>query len=426
MSNNLKKNKMEYKMKDLELPAGVELTDNEKKGLEVIWGQIKAAIETMASGMKSSDEIVAGVKSELEKAGFTGEKMEKLENVLKEQGKALTMMKGAGSARTETLGAQIKAFVEDKAVIDAAMKRQTVSRELHMKDAANMTTGNAKPAIDVWNVEIDRTIHAAPEEANSVYSRLVKGSTASPNITWVNRVDPEGGSAFVQEGATKPLKDWNYEAETSVAKKVAVSCKVSTEMLSDAPFMRSEIDRLLREDLMAKVDEKLLTGTGTSGEIKGVTVGAAGYTSTGLDDNVDNPNYGDAIRAAILQLRLLNYTPNILFVNPADKAMIDLTKDTAGRYISAELLAVIRGVTIIETMRIDKGKFLLMDSSKWMLRPYEALRLEYGWENDDFRKNLVTVIAEMRLHFYHSDVDAGSVVYSDFATVMAALEKPAA
>lgn len=411
-------------MKDLELPAGVELTDNEKKGLEVIWGQIKAAIETMASGMKSGDEIVAGVKSELKKAGFTGEKMEKLEKALKEQGEALTMMKGAGSARTETLGAQIKAFVEDKAVIDAAMKRQTVSRELHMKDAATMTTSDAKPAIDVWNVEVDRTIHAAPEEDNSVYSRLVKGSTASPNITWVNRVDPEGGSAFVQEGATKPLKDWNYEAETSVAKKVAVSCKVSTEMLSDAPFMRSEIDRLLREDLMAKVDEKLLTGTGTSGEITGVTVGAAGYTSTGLDDKVENPNYGDAIRAAILQLRLLNYTPDILFVNPADKAMIDLTKDTTGRYISAELLAVIRGVTIIETTRIEAGKFLLMDSSKWMLRPYEALRLEYGWENNDFRKNLVTVVAEMRLHFYHSDVDAGSVVYAEFATVMTALEKP--
>ena len=89
-------------------------------------------------------------------------------------------------------------------------------------------------------------------------------------------------------------------------------------------------------------------------------------------------------------------------------------------------MAVIRGLTIIETTRIEKGKFLLMDSSKWMVRPYEALRLEYGWENDDFRKNLVTVIAEMRLHSYHSEVDNGSIVYADFATVMASLEKPAA
>lgn len=417
---------MEIKVKDLELPAGVNLTDNEKKGLDMIWGQIKSAIEDMAMNMKSGEEITANVKSELEKAGITGEKLEKLEKALKAQGEALTMMKGAGSARTKTLDAQIKAFVEDTGIIDAVKKGQKMGRDIHLKAAATMTTTNAKPAIDVWNVEVDRTIHAAPEEANAIYPRLVNGSTASPNITWVNRVDPEGGAAFVEEGKLKPLKDWNYEAETSVAKKVAVRSKVSTEMLSDAPFMRSEINRLLREDLMKVIDEKLLTGTGTSGEIKGITVGAAGYTSTELDDNISTPNYGDAIRAAILQLRLLNYTPNIVFVNPADKAMIDLTKDTTGRYISSELLAVIRGVTIIETTRIEKGKFLLIDSSKWIVRPYEALRLEYGWENDDFSNNLVTVIAEMRLHFYHSAVDAGSVVYADFDTVMAALEKPAA
>lgn len=417
---------MAFKIKELELPKEAGFNEDEKKAFEYLWNQFKENMEGAMASVKSEEEVIASVKSEMAKAGFTGEKLEGIERALKEQGVALTLIKNGVPQKQETLEMQIKAFVEDKDNIEAAKKHQTVSRELHLKDAATMTTANAKPAIDVLNVEVDRTIHAAPEEVNAIYPRLVKGSTASPNITWVNRVDPEGGAAFIDEGTMKPLKDWNYETETSVAKKVAVSCKVSTEMLSDAPFMRAEIDRLLRADLMAKVDEKLLTGTGSSGEIKGITVGAAGYTTSELDDKVDNPNYADAIRAAILQLRMLNYTPNILFINPVDKAMIDLTKDTTGRYISAELLAVIRGLTIIETTRIEKGKFLLMDSSKWMVRPYEALRLEYGWENDDFRKNLVTVIAEMRLHSYHSEVDNGSIVYAEFATVMAALETPAA
>ena len=417
---------MAFKIKDLELPKEAGFNEDEKKAFEFLWNQFKENMENAMASVKSEEEVIASVKSEMAKAGITGDKLESIEKALKEQGVALSLIKGGAPQKQETLEMQIKAFVEDKDNIEAAKKHQTVSRELHLKDAALMTTANAKPAIDVLNVEVDRTIHAAPEEVNAIYPRLVKGSTASPNITWVNRVDPEGGAAFIEEGALKPLKDWNYETETSVAKKVAVSCKVSTEMLSDAPFMRAEIDRLLRAELMAKVDEKLLSGTGASGEIKGITVGAAGYTTSDLDDKIDNPNYADAIRAAVLQLRMLNFTPNILFINPVDKAMIDLTKDTTGRYISAELLAVIRGLTIIETTRIEKGKFLLMDSSKWMVRPYEALRLEYGWENDDFRKNLVTVIAEMRLHSYHSEVDNGSIVYADFATVMASLEKPAA
>lgn len=417
---------MAFKIKELELPKEAGFNEAEKKAFEYIWNQFKTNMEGAMASVKSEEEVIESVKSELARAGITGDKLESIEKALKEQGVALSLIKGGAPQKQETLEMQIKEFVEDKDNIEAAKKHQTVSRELHLKDAALMTTANAKPAIDVLNVEVDRTIHAAPEEVNAIYPRLVKGSAASPNITWVNRVDPEGGAAFIAEGALKPLKDWNYETETSVAKKVAVSCKVSTEMLSDAPFMRAEIDRLLRADLMAKVDEKLLTGTGASGEIKGITVGAAGYTTSELDDKIDNPNYADAIRAAVLQLRMLDFTPNILFINPVDKAMIDLSKDTTGRYISAELMAVIRGVTVIETTRIEKGKFLLMDSSKWMVRPYEALRLEYGWENDDFRKNLVTVIAEMRLHSYHSEVDNGSIVYAEFATVIAALEKPAA
>ena len=156
-----------------------------------------------------------------------------------------------------------------------------------------------------------------------------------------------------------------------------------------------------------------------------MTKDAATYTSTELDDKVERPNNADAVRAAVLQLRLLNYRPDTLFINPVDNAVLDLTKDTTGHYLAVELRALISGITIVETANIDKGKFLLMDTSRWMLRPYENLRLEYGLENDDFRKNLVTVIAEMRLHSYQNSIDKGSLVYGDFNTVLAALEKPA-
>lgn len=414
---------MEFK--DFELPKDGNFSEDEVKGLKALGNYIKSQFEAISAGIKTSDEIVSDVKAKFEEAGFSGDKLKKLEDALKTQGEALAMMKSAGGRNGATLNAQIKSFIEDKANIEAVKKGQAVGTELKLKDAALMTTTNAKPAIDIMNVEIDRTIHAAPTEADAIYPRLLKGTASSPNITWVNRVDGEGGAAFIAEGALKPLKDWEYETESSVAKKIAVSCKVSTEMLSDAPFMRGEIDRLLRQDLMTTVNEKVLTGSGSGAEIKGVTTGAAGYTLSDLDDKVESPNYADAIRAAVLQLRMLNYKPDTLFINPVDKAMIDLTKDTTGHYLTSEMRALISGIAIVETANITKGKFLLMDTSRWMVRVYENLRLEYGWENDDFRKNLVTVIAEMRLHSYQNSIDAGSLVYADFATVQAAIEKPA-
>ena len=145
-----------------------------------------------------------------------------------------------------------------------------------------------------------------------------------------------------------------------------------------------------------------------------------------MTDKVEHPNYADAIHAAALQAQMLGLYHNAVFINPADRALIDLTKDNTGRYISQELFALIRYITIVDTTDIPAGKFLLMDTRRWNLRIYENLRLEYGWENDDFRKNLVTVVAEMRLHSYQDSLDAGSIVYDSFATVQAAIEKPAA
>lgn len=389
-----------------------------KKELEQFANEVKG-------GMVSAEDFAAKYKALNEKIDALpdAKSVQELRDAMKTQGEALALIKTAKSESVDSLDAQIKAFIENQNNIDAVMKGQSAGAELKLKDAALMTTANAKPAIDIWNVEVDRTIHASPTEPDAIYSRLVKGATSSPNIAWVNRVDGEGGAAFITEGSLKPLKDWEYETETSTAKKVAVSAKVSTEMLTDAPFMRGEIDRLLRQDLMSVVNEKVLTGTGSGAEIKGVTVGAAGYTISDLNGKVEMPNYADAIRAAVLQLRTLNFRPDTLFINPVDNAMIDLTKDTSGHYLTAEMKSLISGITIVETANITKGKFLLMDTSRWMLRPYENLRLEYGLENDDFRKNLVTVIAEMRLHSYQNSVDAGSLVYADFATVLAAIEK---
>lgn len=414
------------KIEDFVLPKDGNFTEDEVKGLKALGDYIKSQFEAMASGIKSNESVVSDIKSELEKAGFTGEKLRKLEDALKAQGEALATMKGTTRHGKSDFEAQIDAFIKNQDNIAAVKSKQVVSVELDTKAAALMTTANATSTISLLNTEVDRTIHSAPTEPNVIFDRLFKGYASSPNIAWVNRVNEDGGAAFVAEGALKPLKDWEYTTETSTAKKVAVSCKVSTEMLDDAPFMRSEIDRLLREDLLRAVNAKLLTGTGTGAEIKGITVGAAGYTATELNDKVEDPNYADAIRAAVLQARLLGFYPDVVFINPADRALIDLTKDTTGHYISQELLSLIRYITIVDTTDIPAGKFLLMDTREWMVRIYENLRLEYGWENDDFRKNLVTVVAEMRLHSYQDSLNAGSVVYDSFATVQAAIEKPAA
>jgi HK97 family phage major capsid protein len=325
-----------------------------------------------------------------------------------------------GAGAKKTFGERLKSFMESDDFKSGVKAKK--NQELEVKAASVITTGNASNAVDALSREVIPGIQGKPEEDNVVLAALSKGSTSSRTILWINRVDKDGGAAFIAEGVLKPLKDWEYAEESSTAKKIAVRTKVSTEMLSDFSYMESEIRMLLERDLLKEVDEKLLTGAGNATEPKGITVGAAAYVGTGLDGTITAPTNADAIRAGMLQMRLLNYKPNVVFLNPTDVAALDLLKTTDGHYIKVETDAIMQHVKVIETTEVAAGSFLLMDTQKWVVRVLESLRLEFGWENDDFSKNLVTVIAEMRLHSYQNSIDAGAVIYDELDTVKAALE----
>lgn len=403
------------------LPEDADFSENEKKGLQYLADYIDSQLNAFKEGQKTEEEYLKSITDKLKEQGFDADKIDKLEKAMKKQGADIVAMKEKPGNAGDNLKEQLKTFLTSDDFKSSIKEKKVTGIEI--KAATTIMTPNASTnAPHALRFEIISGIQSAPRELNAIFPALYKGSTGSRTIIWINRVNEEGGAAFIAEGAIKPLKDWEYKEENSVAKKIAVSTKVSTEMLQDFEYMASEINRLLNRDLFEVIDLELLSGTGGTSPTGILTV-AGGYVSTGLDGTILMPNNADAIRAGILQLRLLNYTPDVLFINPTDNAALDLTKSSTGNYIRIELDAIIGKLRIIETTRVPVGKFLLMDTSKWDVKVYQDFRLEFGWENDDFRKNLVLVIAEMRIHSYQNSIDAGSVIFEDFATVRTALEK---
>lgn len=247
--------------------------------------------------------------------------------------------------------------------------------------------------------------------------------TSSAVITWVNKVDPEGAAAFIAEGVVKPLIDFNFETETSTARKVADAIKVSTEMLEDIDFMAAAIENELRYQVDMAVDAALLTGDGIAPNLKGITEYAGGYVLTTVETTT--PNMSDAIMAAATQVRSLNFMPTHAFVNTIDAANMELTKDGEGRYVippfqSADGLTI-SGLQVVVSNQIPVGSVLVADMMKYVVRNYKSFSIRYGWENDDFRKNLVTVIGERRLHAYASDNNTGAFVYDTFDNIKTAI-----
>lgn len=386
--------------------------------------ELSEMLNEFKKGLVTDAEMKSFVDAAVARAG-NAEEIEQLKSAIKEQGIVISRFEKSGGVPKNDFQEQIKAFVESEDNRRTIKSNGKVEIFLKMKaDAAPMyTSTTGKIPINVFNTEVVPGIGSAPQEPNAIFPRLFKGMATSEIIRYVNRGTISGGAAFIAEGQVKPLMSWDYTQGMSTAAKVAVKTKISTEMLNDFPYIISEINTLMRDDLMQEVDKQLLIGDGSSYKLKGILTDAGGYIGSDLDGSVERANEADAVRASMLAMRMLNFTPNTLFINPTEKAGIDLTKDASGRYMSDELLKIIAGVSIVETTRIDPGKFLLMDTSKWVVKVLENLRLESGLVNDDFEKNMVTYIAEMRLHSYQNTIDAGSVIYDSFDTVIAALNK---
>lgn len=278
------------------------------------------------------------------------------------------------------------------------------------------------PEIMPGLVDIRRNRPFIEQYANSA-------NTNRARIVWTEKTNKQGNATWLAEGGVKPLISFEWVSRESYAKKVAAKIKVSTEALQDVDWLAAEIETELKYEVDIAVDNALFAGTGdgTSGALtlKGITEYAPGY----LLNNVltTDPNEYDVIRAMIAQITTMNGTPTHVFFNTISGANMDLLKDDNGRPIAKEYRdgdGKIWRLTPVEVNNIPEGSVLVADMSRFKVRNYQAFAIYYGWVNDDFEKNLVTVIGERRLHAFMAENDLGTLVYDTFANVKTLITAP--
>lgn len=251
-------------------------------------------------------------------------------------------------------------------------------------------------------------------------------TTTSSRIVWAEKFNPQGNAGFIGEGVVKPLISFEVRTNESFARKVADKIKVSVEMLDDIDFIAAEIETELKYKVDIAVDNSLLSGGGdgtvSATDLKGLTALVGGYALTNVFTTT--PNDFDAIRAAIAQIISLNFLPNTIFINTIDGANMDLVKDTQGRPLAMQYKdsqGRVYNLAIVETNQLPVGFVLIGDMTRFKIRNYQAFNISYGWVNDDFEKNLVTIIGERRLHSFLAANDVGAFVYDTFANIKTAI-----
>jgi HK97 family phage major capsid protein len=353
-----------------------------------------------------------------------------LESALREQGIKMTEMEAKSvNPQPMNIKSQIEKWHEDnKAAIEAVKNGSKADLpQMHLKAAITMTdSASLNGSAYLPNAQVQPGIVDLVRVNPTFWERLPKGRTNANPYVWVNKTNKQGNATFIGEGVLKPLASFELETETSVPKKVAERMKASTELLYDVAGMESFIRQELQFEVMTAANAAVLTGVGSSTSPAGVTTIASAYTLTSI--STENPTNSDAIRAAIAQIRSLNFNGTLTaYMNPIDMANMDLEKaQDSGVYMLPPFTSadgrVIAGVQIIEDNNIAVGNLLVGDMSKYRILMYQDFFVQFGWENDDFSKNLVTIIGEMRFHQFYSSNDTGAWIYDTFANIKTALE----
>ncbi|MDW9368835.1 phage major capsid protein [Sinorhizobium meliloti] len=382
------------------MPDPVEKTA-EKLALEVkaefdkTMNQIKEiaekALAEAAKGVGMTDDLKEKADESLLKMNALTEQVADIEQKL---------ARGGGTKNTpeKTIGEQ---FVEDQGVKDWAQSspskgKADVRFKATITSATTDTAGAAGAAVETTRLP---GILALPQRRLTVRDLISPGRMDGNALEYVRETGFTNSAAPVAETAAKPESDLKFDLVTTSAKVIAHWMKASRQILDDFSQLRSIIDQRLLYGLAYVEEGQLLNGDGTGQNLHGIIPQATAYAAAFTPDA---PTAIDTLRLAQLQAALAEYPATGHVMHPTDWARIELEKDTTGRYIIGNPQGMIGptlwGLPVVATQAIAADKFLTgaFRLGAQLFDRWDA-RVEAGFVNDDFIKNLVTILAEERL-----------------------------
>lgn len=256
-----------------------------------------------------------------------------------------------------------------------------------------------------------------PQRRMTVRDLISQGRMDGNTLEYVKETGFTNSAAPVAEGAAKPESDLKFDLVTTTAKVIAHWMKASKQILSDVSQLRSVIDERLLYGLAYAEEQQLLNGSGTGQNLLGIIPQATAYAAP---ITIAGATSIDQLRLAMLQAALAEYPATGHVMNPIDWAFIETLKDSEGRYIignpQGTASPTLWSLPVVTTQAIAVDKFLTgaFKLGAQVFDRWDA-RVETGYVNDDFTKNLVTILAEERvaLAVYRPE----AFIYGDYGRV---------
>jgi HK97 family phage major capsid protein len=234
----------------------------------------------------------------------------------------------------------------------------------------------------------------------TVRDLLAQGRTSKSVIFYQRETGYTNNAAPVSEGSLKPKSELTFELITETVKTIAHLFDISLQMLDDVDYIESYIATRGIYGLKLIEEAQLLTGSGTGQNIEGIYTAATAYTNT---TSLPNETDIDKLRLAMLQVELAEAFVTGIVLHPTNWALIELLKDTTGRYIIANpqntTTGRIWGRDVVSTQAMTQGRFLVGDFAQHaQIFDRQDANVAISFENkDNFERNMATIRIEERL-----------------------------
>ena len=224
------------------------------------------------------------------------------------------------------------------------------------------------------------------ESSRTAVAAPVAEATATTGATGLK---PEGGIVFAKV--------------TEAVRTIALWVPATTRVVADAPQLRVYIDEYLGADIQTELEDLIVAGDGVGENFTGLMTVAGTQT---LVAPVAPASKLDNIRKAMTLVRVnARSEPTAVVLNPTDAQNIDLLKanNEPNRFVGPGPYGVgaahLWGVPVVETDALAAGTALVGDFSKAVLFDRQSLNISLGTINDQFVRNMITVLGEIRAGF---------------------------
>ena len=253
------------------------------------------------------------------------------------------------------------------------------------------------------------------------------------SIRYVDQQAITDGATNITEGNAYPTtSDISWIERSINIQKVGDSIKATRESMDDIDYVESQINNFLMKNVELRVDAQLLSGTGVAPQLKGVQTSATAFAAGGYATSVQDAQLADL--AAIIGAQIMtgtNYMPNAILMHPEDMVKrFMLVKDAENEYIKVPFaintpdgLTIIANMVVVANSGVTQNTLYVGDFKTGTVYSSDEVQIEFGFENDDFTKDLVTIKARERMALLIRIVDNGAYRYvSDIGAALAAID----